>query len=44
MIGTNLNTYSSLKYKIPNINYDIKIIKLFGLESNFIVIVKKINS
>jgi len=44
MIGTNLNAYFSLKYKIPNINYDINIIKLFGLESNFIVIVKKINS
>jgi hypothetical protein len=30
--------------KIPNINYDIKTIKLFGLVSNFIVIGKKLNS
>jgi len=30
--------------KIPNINYQIKTIKLFGLVSNFIVIGKKLNS
>lgn len=30
--------------KIPNINHDIKTIKLFGLVSDFIVIGKKLNS
>lgn len=38
------NDLISLFYKIPNINYDIKTIKLFGIVSNFIVIGKKLDS